>query len=93
MQARVLCEKAKMGQGWAAAGVGSCSGHRQLLAWLWAWAAAGMATAERTVTVDKSGRDMRLGVRLSGPACCGVFLLAMVTFSFYDEKALQKGRH
>ena len=25
-----------------------------------------MATAERTVTVDKSGRDMRLGVRLSG---------------------------
>ena len=31
-----------------------------------------------------------LGVRLSGPACCGVFLLAMVCFSFYDEKTLQK---
>ena len=31
-----------------------------------------------------------LGVRLSGPACAAFFLIAMLAFSFYDEKTLQR---
>ena len=31
-----------------------------------------------------------LGVRLSGPACTVIFLLALVAFAFYDERSLRQ---
>ena len=50
-----------------------------------------MTFASLTNAGNSAGAAFRddLGVRLSGPACAVVFLLAMLAFSFYDEDTLQ----
>ena len=50
-----------------------------------------MTFASLTNFGNSPGDD--LGVRLSGPACVVVLLLAVLAFSFYDEKTLTRETH